>query len=149
MSDRCQVLKSLSVANQRNIVHLVCLIGKRLGHILSHCPLVVLGADESDCSWLDAAHCGYLECAKIKAEILQKVQISQVTVTILYSFIPYLKYSSIFLSVNSLLFIYFWCDLDCFIEKILLPLSLSWKMSFNFFFFKIHIPSICCILHQN
>lgn len=90
MADRCQVLKPLSVANQRNIVTLICLIEKRLGHILSHCPLVVLGADESACSWLDAAHCGYLEWAKSKAEILQKVQISQVTVTIVYSFIPYL-----------------------------------------------------------
>ena len=90
MADRCQVLKPLSVANQRNIVNLICLIGKKPGHTLGHCTSVILGADESACSWLDAAHRGYLEWAKSKAEILQKVQTSQVTLTILYSFIPYL-----------------------------------------------------------
>ena len=96
MADRHQVLKPLGVSNQRNIVNLICLIGKKLGHTLGHCTLVVLGADESACSWLDAAHCGYLEWAKGKAEILQEVQIPQVTVTILYSFIPYLLSIQVF-----------------------------------------------------
>lgn len=106
MADRCQVLKPLSVANQRNIVNLICLIGKKLGHTLGHCTLVVLGADESACSWLDAAHCGYLgqEQGRDPAESTNFPGHFNNTL-FLYS-IP-IKYSSIFLSVNSLLLIYF------------------------------------------
>ena len=75
---------------------------KRASHVLGHWPLLVLEADGVASLSLDAAHCGHLEWASGKAEILKKVPVSLMNATVLWPFLYLtpIKYQSMLILVN-------------------------------------------------